>query len=192
MSRVNQKSNQEATPVEAGAASDAVTPENGEIALGLRYKAVSAKVEAMKVIKLPCFGIEIQAAHRGSDAAGSITSELSDPGLSANAPYNVAVSAVESMVLAHAIAGVDVKSPAYLEGIETAVEAIANHHDDDQAPPAMTLAETDINELRFALNNLNSPSKAEAMVVAKRWNERFALMQRALHPTRPASEYLGG
>ena len=37
------------------------------------------------------------------------------------------IDGIESMILAHAIAGVDIESPAYLEGIETAVEAVANH-----------------------------------------------------------------
>ena len=37
------------------------------------------------------------------------------------------VDGLESLILAHACAGVDVESPAYVEGIETAVEAITNH-----------------------------------------------------------------
>jgi hypothetical protein len=37
-----------------------------------------------------------------------------------------AICAVESMILAHACAGVDVAAPAYISGIETALEAIAN------------------------------------------------------------------
>jgi hypothetical protein len=38
-----------------------------------------------------------------------------------------ALDAVESVILAHACAGVDVESPAYQTGIETALEAITNH-----------------------------------------------------------------
>jgi hypothetical protein len=38
-----------------------------------------------------------------------------------------AVDGIFSMILAHAIAGVDIESPAYLEGIETAVEAVGNN-----------------------------------------------------------------
>jgi hypothetical protein len=60
--------------------------------------------------------------------AGTITSDLKVPGKStANRQYNAAVDGLESLILAHACAGVDVESPAYVEGIETAVEAIANH-----------------------------------------------------------------
>lgn len=38
-----------------------------------------------------------------------------------------ALDGVESVILAHACAGVDVESPAYQAGIETALEAIGNH-----------------------------------------------------------------
>ena len=37
--------------------------------------------------------------------------------------YNGAVDGIMSMVLAHAVSGIDVESPAYLEGIETALQA---------------------------------------------------------------------
>ena len=40
--------------------------------------------------------------------------------------YHFYVNAIESLVLAHACAGIDIESPAYIEGIETAVEAVAN------------------------------------------------------------------
>ena len=40
---------------------------------------------------------------------------------------NFACHTIESIILAHAVAGVDVEDPAYLEGIETAVDAIANN-----------------------------------------------------------------
>ena len=35
------------------------------------------------------------------------------------------MSVLESLVVAHAVAGIDVASPAYVEGLETVVEAIA-------------------------------------------------------------------
>lgn len=37
------------------------------------------------------------------------------------------LEALESLILAHACAGVDVESAAYIEGINTALEAIDNH-----------------------------------------------------------------
>lgn len=38
-----------------------------------------------------------------------------------------ATDAIESLILAHACAGVDVEADAYIEGINTALEAIDNH-----------------------------------------------------------------
>jgi len=44
-----------------------------------------------------------------------------------NHDYNVATDAIESLILAHACAGIDVSSLDYLEGLETALEACANN-----------------------------------------------------------------
>ncbi len=41
--------------------------------------------------------------------------------------FNSCIDAIEAVILAHACAGIDVKSPAYLEGIETAQYAISNN-----------------------------------------------------------------
>ncbi len=41
--------------------------------------------------------------------------------------YNVAMDALESMILAHAIAGVDVMSEEYKEGIKASIDACANN-----------------------------------------------------------------
>ncbi|MFH1265215.1 MAG: hypothetical protein ABIK89_05765, partial [Planctomycetota bacterium] len=59
--------------------------------------------------------------------SGSIVSDLRGPEAAANRQYNAAIDGLESLILAHACAGVDVESPAYVEGIETAVDAVANH-----------------------------------------------------------------
>ena len=79
----------------------------------------------MKTIELPCFGIVIHI--QGAD--GAMTSELKDdnPEGEDNTLYHAALDGIESMILAHAIAGIDVESPSYIEGIETAVEAAANN-----------------------------------------------------------------
>jgi hypothetical protein len=37
-----------------------------------------------------------------------------------------ALEAIQNVMLAHAIAGIDIQSPAYLEGIETAVDSVSN------------------------------------------------------------------
>ena len=43
------------------------------------------------------------------------------------AVYNAAVDAIESLVLAHACAGVDVQASSYLNGLQTALDSIQNH-----------------------------------------------------------------
>ena len=84
-----------------------------------------------RIICLPCFGITIRLDRKNTaktPGAGTIASDLKVPGTSAaNRQYNAAIDGLESLILAHACVGVDVMSPDYVEGIETAVEAIANH-----------------------------------------------------------------
>ena len=83
-----------------------------------------------KEIRLPCFGITIRldcepAGER--PATGTIVSDLHEPGRGRMVrQFNAAIDALEAMILAHACVGIDVASPAYVEGIETAVEAIGN------------------------------------------------------------------
>jgi len=82
-------------------------------------------------IRLPCYGITIRLDRGSTDkepGSGTITSDLKGPARTvADRIYNAAIDGLESLILAHACAGLDVESPAYVEGIETAVEAIANH-----------------------------------------------------------------
>lgn len=74
------------------------------------------------VISLPCFGIIITL---GEDArSGTIVSDLRNSGDSPE--LTAAMDAIESLILAHACAGVDVATSAYVEGVETAVEACWN------------------------------------------------------------------
>ena len=82
-----------------------------------------------KTIKLPCYGIVVTFAAVGQDETAWLDSDLSKERFSegTDKALESAIDGIESMILAHAIAGVDIESPAYLEGIETAVEAVANH-----------------------------------------------------------------
>lgn len=60
---------------------------------------------------------------------GQVTGEILSGFADAAEPFDSGVDAVdyiESLILAHACAGVDVQSPAYIEGITTALEAIDN------------------------------------------------------------------
>ncbi|KVR89512.1 hypothetical protein [Burkholderia vietnamiensis] len=77
-------------------------------------------------IRLHAYDIVVTLPEQGG---GAIKSSLhnDDEGPEAKA----ALDGLESMILAHAVAGIDVNSPAYLEGIETAVEAIWNQYGDE-------------------------------------------------------------
>ena len=79
----------------------------------------------MKKFVLPCFGIVVKVANGG----GSIVSDLHqppDPDDPDSWGYDAAMHAIEAIILAHAIAGIEVASPAYVEGVETAVATCAN------------------------------------------------------------------
>ncbi len=90
--------------------------------------AVAAK--AAREIRLPCFGITIcldREATAEQPARGTIRSDLHERGRGRMIQkLNAAMDGLEALVLAHACAGIDVASPAYVEGIETAVDAIGN------------------------------------------------------------------
>ena len=84
-----------------------------------------------RFIHLPCYGITIRLVRSNTAAepcSGTITSDLKGSArTAAERLYNAAIDGLESLILAHACAGVDVEALAYVEGIETAVEAITNH-----------------------------------------------------------------
>ena len=96
--------------------------------LALTLPADSDRTVGRK-IQLPCYGITVTLARENGveePGSGSIVSDLREHKTAANRQYNAAIDGLESLILAHACAGVDVESPAYVEGIETAVDAIAN------------------------------------------------------------------
>jgi hypothetical protein len=75
-----------------------------------------------KLIELPCFGIKITLTGQGG---GGISSDLHDD--DEDHVGCAMADAIESLILAHACAGVDVTAPAYVAGIETSMEACENH-----------------------------------------------------------------
>lgn len=98
------------------------------------------------IFRLPCFGIVVALSTRGgltagalAGTAGNITSELheecdcedagrhADDGPCGACAYNNAVHGIESLILGHACAGIDIGTPAYIEGIESAVQGAANN-----------------------------------------------------------------
>ena len=60
------------------------------------------------------------------DKDGSITSTLRE---GVNEPeFLIGLDVLESVILSHACAGIDVSSPAYLKGLETTIEALYNKY----------------------------------------------------------------
>ena len=83
-----------------------------------------------KTIELPCFDIVIKL----HDGGGTITSSLiADQSPSEDDRLHVPFNAIESMILGHACAGVAIDSPAYIEGIKTAVDAVLNAADVEES-----------------------------------------------------------
>ncbi len=66
--------------------------------------------------------------HEFCDDPGGRGVDNDDPGCcEQHQSYNAAIDGIESLVLAHACAGIDVSSKEYVEGIQTAIDAV-NHH----------------------------------------------------------------
>lgn len=88
-----------------------------------------------KTYTIPEFGITV-TVHKGFGTGknfGSIESELKKHLIGDEPTENDfelagAVDALESLILAHACAEIDVASPAYVEGLRSCLEAIANHY----------------------------------------------------------------
>lgn len=83
-----------------------------------------------RVIELPVFGIKIKL-NESADAAtsGTITSDLSNTGKKPDA-----LDGIESLILAHAIEGIDVAGEKYVFGVQTAVYAALNAADPEPEP----------------------------------------------------------
>ena len=79
----------------------------------------------MKTIRLPIHSITITL---DGDGNGSVSSH----DLLGEAPsmeYRAAVDGLLNVIVGHACAGINVESPAYLEGVEVALDAIVNQYD---------------------------------------------------------------
>jgi hypothetical protein len=62
------------------------------------------------------------------DPVPTITTDLNDgDDNNTSDHYAAAIDGIESLILAHAVNGIDITCPAYAQGIQTAVEAATNH-----------------------------------------------------------------
>jgi len=81
-----------------------------------------------KTIELPCYGIKVTL----DGDRGSITSDLIEHDrIAGKEDIDYAMDGVESMILAAAVAGIDIQSPAFLEAIETAVDACTENFESE-------------------------------------------------------------
>jgi hypothetical protein len=90
------------------------------------------RVECRTIVP-PCFDMVVLLTEANTGVVdrsltGRITSNLhhGDSGNDDSA-YKAAIDGIESLILAHACAGVNIRDPVYLAGIQTAVEAASNH-----------------------------------------------------------------
>lgn len=79
----------------------------------------------MKEFNLPCFGIKVMVVN----GSGSITSTdlKTKHNNEEDELYNTAMDGIETLILAHACAGIDINTPEYIEGIKIAVNACVNN-----------------------------------------------------------------
>ncbi|MFI5379022.1 MAG: hypothetical protein ACHRHE_06990 [Tepidisphaerales bacterium] len=119
---------------------DLVLDEQGDVVQGA-IGDIAVHPAPPAPITLPCYRIIVTLGkpdpeHRGHYLGGKITSDLHEDvpeGIKPGSPedlaqgqFDAAMNAIESLILAHACAGIDITAPAYVEGIETAVQACAN------------------------------------------------------------------
>ena len=82
----------------------------------------------MKVLEMPL--PENIVVTLDDDGGGTITSELHMPEelQSDYSDYEIAIDVVESLILAHACAGIDILNPQYVQGVEVALEKISDEY----------------------------------------------------------------
>jgi hypothetical protein len=88
-----------------------------------------------KLIKIGEYVIEIEqegnsgivTSNLKKDTSGKITDTYKDVMIKNR--YNTAIDAIESLVLAHSVAGIDVESKEYVEGIKSVLDALVNQFD---------------------------------------------------------------
>lgn len=91
-----------------------------------------------EILDTDCYGITITYDPSNKNAA-SISSNMKEPETPENVSFNAAIDGIESLILSHFCAGLDITAPSYLEGVETAYEAISNNTDNPQDPETVTI-----------------------------------------------------
>ena len=85
--------------------------------------------EIMQTIQFKVGAHEVLIRFQGKGKGGVIETDFKagDGDSEGDDAYDHAIDGIESLLLAHAVAGVDVRSPQYVQGLEVALETMANH-----------------------------------------------------------------
>jgi len=83
----------------------------------------------MRTYNLPKYGIKVSIGENSSSIESNLSDYLFDDHISddAHESHKAIIDVIEALVLAHASAGVDVGSDAYMEGLDTTMDALANN-----------------------------------------------------------------
>jgi len=87
----------------------------------------------MKIINMDCFNMQVVLHEADTDTGyiGTMTSNLHDGGADVKGEdeklWDHCIDAIESLILGHACAGIDITTNAYIEGVETSVLALENN-----------------------------------------------------------------
>lgn len=87
----------------------------------------------MEVLDVGVFGLTVTFDPCNKSGA-SLVSSMREPYVAEHKFFNSAVDVLESLILAHFCAGVDILTPAYLQGIEDSYHAVCNNIVDDDKP----------------------------------------------------------
>jgi hypothetical protein len=86
----------------------------------------------VKTYTIPKYGITVEVIDMNGCSGGGINSGLKEV-MVGDGPFESdfeiqgAIHALESLILGHACAGIDIGSEAYVTGLDSAIEAIANN-----------------------------------------------------------------
>ena len=119
----------------------------------------------MKILDLGVYGIQL-SFNKDDKGGAAITTQMKEEDTRENSLFNSGVDGIESMILAHFVAGIDVTTPAYIEGVETAYQALGQHAEDIE-PDYQTHDDHTVAEM----------IEAEGKVLIKEVKERSALIE---------------
>lgn len=81
----------------------------------------------MKLYSIPEFGIKVHIEGGAGTIESKLKEQLIGPDSRDENELLAIIDALEALILAHACAGIDVASPAYVDGLRSSLDAIANH-----------------------------------------------------------------